>query len=60
MSEQRTIEGWLFTELVEMGGKTLAHTGFDDPNHEFQALLDAYAPDPGTRRSARITMEFDG
>lgn len=55
---KKTITGFLFNRIEEMGGEEYNHIGFEDKDKSFGDLLLASVPKIGTQRKARITIEI--
>jgi len=55
---KKTITGFLFNRIEEMGGEDYNHIGFEDKAKLFGDLLASSVPKIGTRRKARITIEI--
>ncbi len=53
-----TIEGELFHEIEEFGGKKYEHIGFRDPENRFGELLAQLVPEIGMHKRARIILEL--
>ncbi|MCD6227169.1 hypothetical protein J7J90_01625 [Candidatus Micrarchaeota archaeon] len=57
-NEKKTIEGELFHEIEEFGGKKYEHIGFRDKNNMFGDMMASFVPKVGMRRKARLTIEI--
>ncbi|NOZ81020.1 MAG: hypothetical protein GXP63_05080 [DPANN group archaeon] len=54
---KKTIEGELFHEIEELGGKRFAHVGFRDKENLFGDLMTSMVPEVGQTRKVKLTIE---
>ncbi len=54
---KKTIEGYLFNRIEEMGGRKYNHIGFEDREKSFGDLLVSFVPEIGMTKKARLTIE---
>ena len=56
---KKTIDGYLFNRIEKLGGKEYSHIGFEDDAKSFGDLIASLAPEVGSKKKARLTIELD-
>ena len=55
---RKIIEGELFHEIEEFGGKKYEHIGFRDKENKFGEIMASFVPKVGMRKKARLIIEI--
>ena len=58
MSIKKTISGYLFNRIEEMGDKKYNHIGFEGEKQSFGDLLASIVPKIGMKKKVRLTIEI--
>jgi len=55
---EKTINGFLFNRIEELGDKKFNHVGFEGEAQDFGELLLTLVPEVGMRKKVKITIEL--
>ncbi len=55
---KKSLEGEIYHEIEEFGGKKYVHIGFRDKDGVFGDTLASFVPEPGMKKKAKISIEI--
>jgi len=55
---KKTLEGYLFNRIEELGNKKYNHVGCEGINENFGDFISQFVPEIGTKRKVRCTIEI--